>query len=60
MVEQSDITFIRMLSQKIQGIPNRQPCEERDDIKAEKQDVIQLDSESAQCVDKILRIPHMV
>jgi len=35
MVEQSDIAFIELLTQKTWGIPSRHPCEERDNIKAD-------------------------
>jgi hypothetical protein len=59
MVEQPNITFIKLLTQNIQENPNHYLNEKGNDIKAD-QDVIWLDMESAQCVDKILRILPMV
>jgi hypothetical protein len=45
---------------KIQGMPSRHPCEDRLTISIANYDAIQLVSETALCVDDILRIPHMV
>jgi len=59
VVEQCDIAIIKLPTQKVQGIPNWHLCEERDDVKGDY-NIIQLDLESVQCVDEILRIPHMV
>jgi len=43
MMEQPDVTIMKLLTQKIQRIPNQHPCEDRNDINAD-QDVIRFDS----------------
>jgi len=53
MLEQSDIVFIKLLTQKSQGISYQHPCEETANVKA-NQDVIRFDPEGLQCVDEIL------
>jgi hypothetical protein len=57
MVEKS--VFIKLLPQKIHCIPNQHCGEEQDDTKA-VEDVLHVDLESVQCVDKVLRYPYMV
>lgn len=56
-------TVRRCLHQRVhsedQEIPIQHPYEERDEVRTDR-DVIQLELESAQCVDEILRISHVV